>query len=337
MKSNQELIKQIKKFASGRVLVLGDLLLDEYIWGDVDRISPEAPVPVVNIREREFCPGGAANVAVTINSLGGKAILAGITGDDESGIIFKKTLDKNKISSAIIISEKDRVTPRKTRVIASNQQMLRIDDEDVIPVSPESRDELISLIIDELSNVDALLISDYAKGLISRELLSPVIDKAKSMNLMITVDPKPANINLFRGVTLISPNLKEAAIASGIEIKDRESLKKAAAIIIEKVSPKALLITRGSEGLSLFTSDGREHRLVAITSHVYDVSGAGDTMIGTLTLAMASGIDLFDSVKLANYAAAVVVRKPGVAPVWDNELIELIDSQINWDFDSKKK
>lgn len=331
MNANNKLEKYIDDFAGKKILILGDLLLDEYIWGDTDRISPEAPVPVVNIRSREIRPGGAANVAMTISALGGNPILSGIVGDDDVGDKFIKTIESCGIAKTGIFIAPGRVTPLKTRVIASNQQMLRIDNEVVSPIEESVCRKLIDYLKTEMQNADALLISDYAKGLIGSGLLAPVIDTAKSLGLKILVDPKPVNMHLYKGVTLISPNLKETVSFSGIKVDDRLSLKKAARILMEKISPKALLVTRGSEGLSLFTSDDSEHHLPAMTSQVYDVSGAGDTMVGTLTLAMAAGASLMDAVEIANCAAGVVVRKPGVAVVSPDELRNALGNRLKWE------
>ena len=331
MTDNSKLSKHIDNFNGRKVLVLGDILLDEYIWGDAKRISPEAPVPVVNIQKREIRPGGAANVAMTIAKLGGIPVLAGVIGDDDTGFLFKKTVESNGISNLIMSVENQRITPRKTRIIASNQQMLRIDNEEVHPITDNSRDELISRLDSALAGVDSLLVSDYAKGLIESRLLSPVLDMAKSRDMIITVDPKPVNMHLYKGVTLVSPNLKEASISSGIEVSDRKSLRDAANKLIETITPKALLIPRGSDGLSLYTSDGDERHLPAMTSHVYDVSGAGDTLIGTLTLSMCAGADIYDATLIANCAASVVVRKPGVAVVDTEELREATRSRSTWE------
>ena len=333
--TNNELEKYIDMFAGKKILILGDLLLDEYIWGDTDRISPEAPVPVVNIRHREIRPGGAANVAMTISALGGNPVLSGIVGPDDVGDKFIQTIESCGLAKNGIFIVHDRVTPLKTRVIASNQQMLRIDNEVVSPIEKNAREELIECLVEyfktEMQNSTALLISDYAKGLISSDLLAPVLDMAKSLGLQIIVDPKPVNMHLYKGVTLISPNLKETASFSGIKIMDRISLKKAAEILMEKISPKVLLVTKGGEGLSLFTSDDSEHHLPAMTSHVYDVSGAGDTLVGTLALAMASGANLMDAVEIANCAAGVVVRKPGVAVVTPDELRNALRNRLEWE------
>jgi len=331
-KENNNLSRIIDDFKGRKVLILGDLLLDEYIWGDADRISPEAPVPVVNIKRREIRPGGAANVAMTIFALGGTPVLAGVIGDDDSGEKFAKIINSLGLSTSGLIIENNRVTPLKTRVLASNQQMLRIDNESVKAISDKARKELLAFILDSINHVNALIISDYAKGTAGVDLLAPVLDCAKAHDLVITVDPKPANMHLYKGVTLVSPNLKEAAAASGMAITDRESLKKAAGILMKRIAPKALLITRGADGVSLFTSsDGKAHHLPAMTSQVYDVSGAGDTMIGTLTLAMSAGATILEAIEIANCAAGVVVRKPGVATANPDELKDALSHRPEWE------
>jgi rfaE bifunctional protein kinase chain/domain len=328
---DMHLAEIIGNFPDRRILILGDLLVDEYIWGSAERISPEAPVPVVNVDHREIRPGGAANVAMTIAALGGNPILAGVVGDDLSGDQFKGMMKSRGFSDDGIITEPSRITPLKTRVIASNQQMLRIDHEFVNPVSENVIARLVDYLNSAFKNCDALLISDYAKGLIGTGLLAPVLDSAKDRNILISVDPKPVNMNLYKGVSLVSPNLKETIQASGIKIIDRESLRKAAHILMNKISPKAILITKGADGLSLFTSDGGEDHLPAMTSQVYDVSGAGDTLIGTLTLAQAAGADLKDAIQIANCAASIVVRKPGVATLDRTELLASLENRQEWE------
>lgn len=328
---NDVLSKCIDRFKDSRILILGDLLLDEYIWGDAERISPEAPVPVVHIKNREIRPGGAANVAMTILALGGTPLLSGVIGDDETGHRFRSTLTNLGFSTDGLVVENGWMTPLKTRVLASNQQMLRIDNENIKPIEPSSRQKLLEHLISEFNRSDAFLISDYAKGTVTAELLAPLLDEAKLHDLIITVDPKPSNMNLYKGVTLVSPNLKEAASASGITIKDRTSLGLAARKLLHTIAPKALLITRGAEGLSLYTHDGESHHLPAMTSHVYDVSGAGDTMIGTLTLAMGADANLMEATEIANCAAGVVVRKPGVATVTPDELRETLPRRPDWE------
>ncbi|MBU1023522.1 bifunctional hydroxymethylpyrimidine kinase/phosphomethylpyrimidine kinase [bacterium] len=328
--SNSEFYRYIDAFSSKKILILGDLILDEYIWGNAERISPEAPIPVVNILKTEVRLGGAANVAMSILALGGQPELTGIIGDDDSGAKFLKTAESLGLSTDGIFVVPGHITPLKTRVIASSQQMLRIDNERIEPIENDIRGKLIEYLITQLENSSALLISDYAKGLIGSELLAPVLDKAKSLELLITVDPKPVNMHLYKGVTLVSPNLKETAIASGVKITDQKSLSLAASILMDKISPKALLVTRGSDGLSLFESDS-EYHLPAMASQVYDVSGAGDTVIGTLTLSLAAGAHLKDAVEIANCAAGVVVRKPGVATISPVELKDALKNRLEWD------
>jgi rfaE bifunctional protein kinase chain/domain len=334
--SDKYLAEIIGNFSNCRILILGDLLVDEYIWGSAERISPEAPVPVVNVDHKEIRPGGAANVAMTISALGGNPILAGVVGDDLNGDQFRGMMESRGFSDDGIFTEPSRITPLKTRVIASNQQMLRIDHELASPVSQDVIAKLVDYLNSAMKNCDALLISDYAKGLICTGLLAPVLDSAKGRSILISVDPKPVNMNLYKGVSLVSPNLKETIQASGIKIVDRESLRKAAQILMNKISPKAILVTKGADGLSLFTSDGDEDHLPAMTSQVYDVSGAGDTLIGTLTLAQAAGADLKDATQIANSAASVVVRKPGVATLDKSELLAALENRHEWESDTNR-
>jgi D-beta-D-heptose 7-phosphate kinase/D-beta-D-heptose 1-phosphate adenosyltransferase len=313
----------ISKFDQCRLLVIGDLMLDEYLKGDVDRISPEAPVQVVSVQNEEFALGGAGNVVNNVVALGGKVSAAGVIGTGRNGQFLLDMFSELGVDIEGIIKEAGRVTTQKTRIIAANhanQQVLRIDREKLQDISASTLDKMVRFIEDKISDVDVVLISDYGKGLITRELLSRVIDTAKAHNKMTIVDPKGLDFSKYSGVSLITPNKKEAALATGIEINDQSSLAKAADKIFESVGINKLLITCGKDGMALFEKNKAPYHVRAEARQVYDVSGAGDTVLAVLGLALASGASIHDSVTIANTAAGKVVGKSGTATVSKQEL-----------------
>jgi len=316
-----ELTSTVKNFKESRVLIVGDLILDRYIWGKVSRISPEAPVPVVDVTDENFMLGGAANVANNIATLGGRATVAGVTGNDRQGSILKRLLRDRGIECALF---KDaRPTTLKTRVIANNQQVVRFDKEDKRSISGRVMEELSLFLKKAIPEHDAVIVSDYMKGLICKELVQEIVKSAKKGNKLVAVDPKPSHINYFKGVSLIKPNIMEASLCAGVDIKDEESLIEAGKSLIEKLSCRAVLITRGEEGMSLFEKD-KVTDIPTLARHVYDVTGAGDTVIAAFTLAYASGADMHGAATIANHAAGIVIGEVGTAvPSMDNLLKSL--------------
>ncbi len=314
----------ISKFNNVKILVIGDLILDEFIWGEVSRISPEAPVPVVWVKNESFMPGGAANVANNIVSLDGKVYLAGVIGDDERGRLLKEKLDEEGADTDCIILDNSRPTTLKTRVIAHHQQVVRIDREDVAPINGPVFDELINRLKKIIPKVDAIIIEDYGKGVIIPELLKIVLSFAKRLNKIITVDPKEEHFSYYRDVTAITPNQSEASAACGIKIKDEESLQKAGQRLLARLKCDAILITLGERGMQLFEKGGRIVHIPTVAQEVFDVSGAGDTVIGAFTLCLGCGADMVDSAYISNYAAGIVVGKVGIAVTTQEELISRI-------------
>ena len=311
----------LKKVAGTQVLIIGDLILDEFIWGSVDRISPEAPVPVVWVERESAMPGGAANVACNVQALGGRATLLGVVGQDGSGKRLKQELEGRGISTQWIYTDPRRPTTRKTRLIAHHQQVVRIDRERTDRVGGTLLQGLLEGAREAIPPADGVIVEDYGKGLIHPQLLKPVVALAKRHRKVITVDPKEEHIAYYRGVTALTPNKKEAALAAGMPITDDASLRRAAERIVAKLGPEVLLITLGEEGMFLFPRSGKNPlKIPTVAREVFDVSGAGDTVIATFTLARAAGASFTEAAVLANAAAGVVVGKIGVATCSPEEL-----------------
>jgi D-beta-D-heptose 7-phosphate kinase/D-beta-D-heptose 1-phosphate adenosyltransferase len=313
----------ISKFDQCRLLVIGDLMLDEYLRGEVDRISPEAPVQVVAIQKEDFTLGGAGNVVNNVVALDGKISVVGVIGSGSNGQLLLERFTELGVDTKGIIKEPGRITTQKTRIIAANhanKQVLRIDREKKQDISTSTLKKMVRFIEDKMPDIDVVLISDYGKGLITRNLLSKVIASAKKHEKMIIVDPKGLDFSKYSGVSLLTPNKKEAALASGVEINDESSLEKAANKILENIGLDNLLITCGKDGMVLFERNKEPFRVKAEARQVFDVSGAGDTVIALLGLAVASGNSIHDSVTIANAAAGKVVGKAGTATVSKQEL-----------------
>jgi D-beta-D-heptose 7-phosphate kinase/D-beta-D-heptose 1-phosphate adenosyltransferase len=312
--------KIIKEFRNRRILVIGDLILDHYIWGNVNRISPEAPVPVVEVTRENFLLGGAANVAHNIVSLGAHAAVTGIIGEDIAGEALRNILGQKGIDCSGLFTE-NRPTTVKTRVIAHSQQIVRFDREDSKYVDGRILRGILSHIHSIMNDFDAVIISDYKKGMITAELVSGILKKSRPKGIFVAVDPKVGHYNFYKGVSLITPNLAEAALGSGMEIKDDKTLVKAGRSLLKKLALNAVLITRGEQGMSLFEK-GRITHIPTVAQRVYDVTGAGDTVISALTLAYASGAGLEKAAVIANQAAGIVVGEVGTATTTPEQLME---------------
>jgi D-glycero-beta-D-manno-heptose-7-phosphate kinase len=304
--------KIISRLAKARVLVVGDIMLDRFIWGTVSRISPEAPVPVVWAKSESFMPGGASNVANNIRSLGSDVYMCGVIGDDEAGKILVSELLKNGINSEGIILDKKRPTIHKTRIIAHNQQVVRIDKESDNILDKSITDAIISYAKSKINDIDAIIIEDYGKGLIAPHLIRQLLALAKKHKKIITVDPKDNHFKAYMGVTAITPNRLEAEAASGIKIRDSKTLEAAGDRLLKMLGSDAVLITLGEDGMALFEKNSHYLHIPTVAQEVYDVSGAGDTVIGVFTLALASGAGMAEAAYMANAAAGVVVGKVGI-------------------------
>ena len=314
----------IQKFPKARVLVLGDLILDEFIWGKVERISPEAPVPVGLVNSASFMPGGATNVAGNIASLGGSAFICGVTGDDKAGRTLDLELRKRGVDTSGIIVDAHRPTTVKTRIIAHHQQVVRVDREKSGPLDDALLEQILTFIRARIETVDAVIIEDYGKGVIVPRLLTRIIPWARKYKKIVTVDPKIDHFSYYKGVTCITPNEKEAQGGSGVIIKDSADIEQAGKKLLKELDLESCLITRGENGMSLFERDGKSIHIPTVAQEVFDVSGAGDTVIATFTLALACGAGKLEAAHLSNFAAGIVVSKMGTAVVTKEELLESI-------------
>jgi D-beta-D-heptose 7-phosphate kinase/D-beta-D-heptose 1-phosphate adenosyltransferase len=315
----------LKKFRDVKILVIGDVIVDHFVWGTVSRISPEAPVPVVNVGKEELLLGGSANVLRNIVSLGGSGGLCGMIGSDAMGKEFLHLLEELPASTAGLVAGK-RPTTVKTRVVAQGQQVVRFDREETGVPAGETLNRLLAYLEAHLSHFDAVIVSDYAKGVINEELMARLhqllatIRRQEKRPFPLIVDPKPSNLHRFLGATIITPNNHEAEIMSGMVIADERSLPAAARHICEEIDCGAVLITRGEAGMALWQEDGTLVTIPTTAKEVYDVTGAGDTVAATLALGLATGCSTEEAAVLANYAAGIVVGKVGTACVSSREL-----------------
>ncbi|MGB6987003.1 MAG: D-glycero-beta-D-manno-heptose-7-phosphate kinase [Candidatus Aquilonibacter sp.] len=302
------------------ILVVGDLMIDEWIWGAVSRISPEAPVPVVAVTNHSFTLGGAGNVANNLVALGARVEFVGTVGEDTFAVDVRRMLREESVDDRGVFTVGDRPTTRKTRIVAHNQQVVRADWEDAAPLAAADRTRVAGYVRERAAACDAVILSDYAKGLLSAE----IVEAARACPLVLA-DPKPQNLELFAGVTCVAPNEHEAEAASGIKITDEASLERAGARLLERLHCKYVVITRGEHGMSLFGSQGERLTIPSVARTVFDVSGAGDTVIAVLSLALAGGASIERAMQLANFAAGAVVEKLGTATTSGDEIIALIE------------
>ena len=309
----------IPKFPKAKVLVVGDLMLDEFVWGKVSRISPEAPVPVVWVQSESFMPGGAANVANNITALGGRASVVGIVGGDRWGEVLLGELSSRKVETSGALKT-PRPTTVKTRVIAHHQQVVRVDREQREPLPANATERLIGAVTERIRDVDAVIIEDYGKGVVTRRLLEAVIPLARKHGTIITVDPKQEHFELYHRVTALTPNRMEAGEAVGRELESDADVSRAGTEILKRLECEGLLVTLGEDGMCLFKRSGGQTRIPTVAQEVFDVAGAGDTVIATFTLALASGSSMEQAARIANYAAGIVVGKLGVAVTSPQEL-----------------
>jgi len=318
------MIKNIDRFKDLKVLVIGDLMLDEYLWGRVDRISPEAPVPVVAVERQNHTLGGAGNVINNLSAMGAKVFAMGTVGKGRGGRNVLAMLESLRVDVTGVISEPDRPTTRKTRIIASSQQMLRIDREVKCRISAQTLNALTRVIAGYIDKMDFVIISDYNKGLVTRELVACIVELAVKSGVMTLADPKSMDFSKYMGVTVLTPNKKEAAIAAGMQIQTPEEMRKAAAKIMAMAGLEKLLITCGKAGMVLYETGKPAVAIASKARQVFDVSGAGDTVISLLGLGLASGATFKAAAGLANLAAGVVVAKVGTATVSIDELKQCV-------------
>ena len=317
-----DLTTVVPQLADKRVLVVGDVMLDTYLTGDAERLSPEAPVPVVHVLDEKLVLGGAGNVARNIIALGGRPTLIGQVGHDPEADKLRAVLEQHAIAHDLSISP-CRPTTIKTRVLARRQQMLRLDREDASPFTPEERNALLAVLEPHLATHDVIILSDYAKGFMSASFMAELhrLLALRHIRPTILVDPKPANVACYTGVTLLTPNTKETGECAGMPVGNRQEILAAGRAILARTASPHLLTTLGPDGMALFVSSEEVWHIPTVARDVFDVTGAGDTVIATLALGLAAKQGLFASCVLANYAAGLVVARVGAATASPKELV----------------
>jgi D-glycero-beta-D-manno-heptose-7-phosphate kinase len=316
----KDLNKILLGFVSRRILVLGDVMLDHYIWGKVDRISPEAPVPVLDMQKEEYRLGGAANVALNLKALGAKVYICGVIGNDDAGRQVKELLTRQEIDASAIITDKKRPTTLKTRIGAVNQQIVRIDHENREDISKTLETAIIRAINKTLPMVDAVIIEDYNKGLLTELIIYETVKNAGKLGKMIAVDPKQKNFFNYKKVDVFKPNYGEMQKNLGLIFESEAEFDKQAKLLKDRIKCKNLVVTRGEKGLHIYTDDSKVHQIPTFAREVFDVSGAGDTVISALTLALCEGCDIRMAAIIANHAAGVVCGKIGTAVATIDEI-----------------
>jgi rfaE bifunctional protein kinase chain/domain len=320
--SNRRAFAIIENFSRSRVLVVGDIMADHFIWGKVSRISPEAPVPVVEVKKDHFMLGGCANVLNNIFAMGGRVHLAGVVGSDETGRRLLSEFRSRGLDTDGIVVEAGRPTTLKTRIVAHGQQVVRFDREDRKPVQAKSIRKILSYIESLRDDLGALVVSDYSKGVVSRPLLEGIRKVIAGRPIFTCVDPKQRDFSVYQGFDIVTPNHHEAGYAAGEEMQNGQDHIRVGMKLLQQYDFKALLMTLGEEGMSLFERNGRIRHTAfpAEAREVFDVTGAGDTVIGVLALSMAAGASFREAAYLANHAAGIVVGKAGTATVTREEL-----------------
>ena len=325
--SRDRLLQLIQRMKSSRVVVVGDIMIDRYLYGDTERLSPEAPVPVVTVRERSAKLGGAANVAANVASMGASCLLVGTVGDDGDGAAIRQELVVARLDGRHVVTVAGRPTTSKTRIIARAQQIVRIDDEvDALLEGPDL-DRLIRSAAEALADADALLLEDYNKGALAPALITEVMAVARRRGIPVVVDPKYRQFFAYAGATVFKPNRREleSALGAAVDLQDRNAIPE----VLAKLKVDNLLVTLGADGMLLVTKDGGSLRIPSIARQVFDVSGAGDTVTAWLGTALAAGASLAEAAQLANYAAGVEVGKPGVATVSPEEVLAVHEERFD--------
>jgi rfaE bifunctional protein kinase chain/domain len=312
------------EFNTKNVLIIGDVMIDSYIWGKVDRISPEAPVPIINVKKREDRLGGAANVALNIKSLGANAILCSVVGEDKNADLFYDLLAQDQLSAQGIIRCDKRITTKKTRVIGHHQQLFRVDEELDITIDSETSNKLIDTFNNIVNNqkIDVIIFEDYDKGVLNEQVIKTIIAKAKALNIQVVVDPKKRNFFSYNDVDLFKPNLKELKEGMKIDfdVLDKDALINAANALKNKINANNVMITLSEHGV--LVCEGNSNKIIpAHIRNISDVSGAGDTVISVIALALASNMSVLEAAELANLAGGLVCEKVGVVPINKTELL----------------
>lgn len=305
-------------------LVMGDLMLDEYLWGRAERISPEAPVQVVDVLREELRLGGAGNVVNNLVALGARVAVCSVVGEDDNGRVLLESFSSRDVATEAVFRDPARRTSRKTRVVAANQQIVRIDRESRDPLSPTMEERVCDWISRHAGEFSAILLSDYNKGVLTQRVIETAITSGSRAGVPVLVDPKGTDFACYHGATILTPNRKEAEAASGVAIRDTATLAQAAEVIMETAGLEQLLITRSEEGMSLFSRNGEAVHIPTVAREVFDVSGAGDTVLSALAVGIASGLAMAEAARLANIAAGIAVGKLGTSTVSPAEIVNAV-------------
>ena len=318
--------KAVGRFKDARILVVGDIMLDQFVWGEVCRISPEAPVPVVEVERETMLLGGAANVANNLRALGASCGLAGLIGADGHGETVLKLAKEQGIDTSCLITD-DRPTTLKTRIVARGQQVVRVDRESRTGLDAGQAGLLCSRIEEALSATDAVIVSDYQKGVVTAPVMEGLRDECSRRGIPLLVDPKPENKTLYRGASLITPNNREAELMSGMRIESDSQVEEAARIIGSELDASGVLVTRGPKGMTLWQRDKGVYSIPTAAREVFDVTGAGDTVISVAALGLVAGLAMCEAAWLANLAAGIVVAKVGTATVAADEIMQALEER----------
>jgi D-beta-D-heptose 7-phosphate kinase/D-beta-D-heptose 1-phosphate adenosyltransferase len=325
--TRDRLLHLVQRMKESRVVVVGDIMLDRYLVGDTERLSPEAPVPVVTVRERHAALGGAANVAANVGALGARSLLVGVVGDDADGATIRQELAVARLEDRFVLSVAGRPTTSKTRIIARSQQIVRIDDEVESLLEGADLERLIRVVRDALADADALLLEDYNKGALPPRLIAAVMEVARRRGIPIVVDPKFRQFFEYAGATVFKPNRREleSALGAAVDLKNGNALPE----VLARLKVDNLLVTLGAEGMVLVMKDGSLTHIPSIARSIFDVSGAGDTVTAWMGTALAAGASVREAAQLANYAAGVEVGKAGVATVSPEEVLAVHEERFD--------
>ncbi len=327
MSHRENLIRTVTRLTGARVLVVGDIMLDQFVYGDVNRISPEAPIPILQVKHETNMLGGAGNVVRNIVGLGGGASLAAVVGNDPTGKKVRKLLEQNEVADDGLVTVNERATGIKTRYLAGTQQLLRTDHETVGAVDAKTAKKVISVAKQAMKHCDAVIVSDYGKGVLVPDVIESVIDAARTRGIPVIVDPKGREYWRYQGATIVTPNRAELAEAVGHPVTVQSDIVEAANSLVIEYDLKAVLVTRSQDGMTLVTAEGDVTHLPAEAQEVFDVSGAGDTVVATVAAAMAAGANMVDAAKVANVAAGIVVAKVGTATAYAADVISALQQQ----------
>jgi rfaE bifunctional protein kinase chain/domain len=316
----------LKRVAGSRLVVVGDVMLDHYVFGDAARLSPEAPVPVVKVARDVYRAGGAANTAVNVRALGAAAEVVAVVGDDDNGATLARLLADAGVAGDGLVVAAGRATTSKGRVVARRQQLVRLDRENDDDVDDALAGELLARFDEALARADGVILSDYGKGAVTARVAAAVIAAARERGKVVCVDPKENHFALYRGVTSITPNHHEATAAAGIRERDDPTLARTGAALLEMLASDSVLVTWGEKGMVLFRAGAAPDRIPTRAREVYDVAGAGDTVVAAFAAALAAGAGHLEAARLANFAASVVVAKVGTATATPAEILGAIDA-----------